>query len=302
MSLTIPKTWVSGEYLTATHLNRNFNAVKGKFSNARGGIANADVSASAAFVSTKLDLTSNTGAITQSASLSSTSPACSLFNTGNGGVLKITNSGTGASIFTDGVTIAIDLDNDANTTGESFSVTKNAEATTMMAVDADGVITGSTTETEYYAVCPSDFVGVMHSTNLGAAGNTLRITADGVSAINNATTGSGTFLPVKLPHGATVTNYTVYYVQEAAGAAMAAYLERRPFSDDVAAIMANPTLADSEVLTSATTSSITNGTIDNTTYHYQVRFNYNNTGASNSNKLYGAVITYTLSNWSHSTE
>lgn len=283
-------TFSDREVLLHSKLNTYFTDISSKFD---ANIVNADVSASAAIAGSKLDLTSNTGRITQISSLSGASTAsCSLVNTGNGGVLKITNSGTGAEIFTDAATFTIDLDNNADGTGETFKVTKNAGATTLFQIDQNGAVT-FTAQTKYYSVSPVDFIG-QTGADLGSSIEQISTNGEYVIA-NNTTAATVLIAPVHLKNGSVVTNFNLYYSRDNATATLTVALNRITLSDSTVTAMASVTAtSEAGTVTSVADATIASATIDNSLYQYVIAATFDNNAAGSEQKIYGAVITYTV--------
>ena len=289
MALIIPKTWVDREHLDAEALNKNFNAVKGKFGRGGTGISNTDIAAGAAIAGSKLDLTANTGQITQDSTLSSNStPSLEVVNASDGGAIEITGGG-GPDLLSNG-SLTIDLDNDNNGTSEKFSVLRDGATASVVEFEGPPQSLFSSLKTNSISINPAMF---MPHSRLGT-GNTI-IATDGVKVLRaNGSLGGTILAPIKLPHEARLTNLNVYYTSDYNTNGKLLVLRHTLASNSVA-VVASIALAQTATITVAQFSfTDSEFIIDNSAESYTLKvFDIDNpAGSSDGDSIFGASITY----------
>jgi hypothetical protein len=153
-------------------------------------------------------------------------------------------------------------------------------------IEVSGSYFYSTPKTYYYSIpsaaftaqFSSDFIGKEYSGPAsGFEGAAYMLTPDRTIVA-----------PVNLPHEATITGVTIYYIDNNSGADLTVELSRR-FHGTAKQIMCS--LISSTGGTSATTSTITNPFIDNANYNYHIEVYSATWGVY----IRGVFIAYTLS-------
>jgi hypothetical protein len=147
----------------------------------------------------------------------------------------------------------------------------------------------STPKTSYYSVPPSAFQA-MSSSDVTTV-NTFAISFNAVP-----TPTGGIVAPVILPQGATVTSFTLYFYDNAAGTDIKADLLLHMHGTSSGALMASVSSAGTPLGGNAVDNSINNSYIDHQYFDYSIEV-YSTVGAwpGTSLMLYSAVITYTVS-------
>ena len=297
MALTYSQaTFSNKEKLTHTKLNAYFSDIRSKFNT--DGITDGDIANNAAIAGSKLDLTATTGRITQVGSLSADStPSLTVVNTGNGGAVKITNSGTGPDIFINDDSFIIDIDNDNDSSNAKFSITKDGGTTTIWEVDETGAQT-FIAQTKYITIQPSDFIGEV-GTNI--ASSDMFLGDDGEFLRNHSATGAKEYVaPVSLPNGAVVSQIDSYYIKAVSTSVVHSinFIEKTllnaTITSNALATAGATATSDVQVLTLTT---ISNATIDNTTRAYTLVAHIDPGASVLDIKYIGTRITYTLSSF-----
>jgi len=141
--------------------------------------------------------------------------------------------------------------------------------------------------TRYYVIGIGDCVADEHDTEYQITDNALFNKDAGFASHKY-------FAGVHLPNGAIVTNLKLYYYQSDAAAVITVDLERNDFAGS-GSDLAN--LADdnqTDGYNNIDTSSISNATIDNTSYWYRLGITINPNDSDSEVAFVGAIITYTV--------
>jgi hypothetical protein len=141
--------------------------------------------------------------------------------------------------------------------------------------------------TRYFRLTPADFINGISTGNWFITGATCLLKVTG------ALTAQTYYAPIHLPHGAIITYMQTYWYRDDAASAGTCRLYRLPNSgviSQMAAADSDATVGDHSVLTSA----ITNPTIDNLNYGYQVAVTLTPNDDDDDVKLYNVIITFTV--------
>jgi hypothetical protein len=147
----------------------------------------------------------------------------------------------------------------------------------------------ATPKTSYYSVPPSAFQA-MSSSDVISVGS--------FSVLFNGfpTPSGGIVAPVNLPQGATVTSFTLYFYDNAAGTDIKGELRMHNHGSNSGAIMASVSSAGVPLGANGVDNTVSNSIIDHQYFDYSIEV-YSTVGAwpGSSLMLYSAVITYTVS-------